>query len=228
MLRRSWWKFYDPALLADDNIQQLPAFEQIVASWDTAFKDTNTSDFVVGQVWGIHQADRYLLYGFRRRANLNATKDAMRAAYNWVERRWPNVAHKILIEKSANGVDIIAELSRELPGVLPITVVGDKIIRAMAAQPPLEAGNIFVPGRAVPNSTTGYQAPGWVADLIEEAATFPNGQHDDQVDAYSQAINWARINPPLRWGTRSSVSRPRGRIPGVRTHDDRLHHYRNI
>ena len=29
-------------------------------------------------------------------------------------------------------------------------------------------------------------------NLIEEAATFPNGKHDDQVDAYSQAINWAR------------------------------------
>jgi hypothetical protein len=96
----------------------------------------------------------------------------------------------------------------------------------MAAQPPLEAGNIFVPGRLMPNSATGYQAADWVASLIEEAATFPNGQHDDQIDAYSQAINWARTNPSLRWGSRSSISRPKGRIPGVRTHDDRLYHYR--
>jgi hypothetical protein len=34
----------------------------------------------------------------------------------------------------------------------------------------------------------------WVTTLIDEAATFPNGKHDDQVDAYSQAINWARTN----------------------------------
>lgn len=32
----------------------------------------------------------------------------------------------------------------------------------------------------------------WNASLIEEAALFPNGNNDDRVDAFSQAINWAR------------------------------------
>ena len=31
----------------------------------------------------------------------------------------------------------------------------------------------------------------WVNDLIEECAAFPNGAHDDQVDAMTQAL--------LRW-----------------------------
>jgi predicted phage terminase large subunit-like protein len=121
----------------------------------------------------------------------------MRAAYQWVERRWPRTPHKILIEKSANGIDIITELKRELPGVLAIPVTSDKITRAMAASPPLEAGNIFVPGRKTPDAA-GYQAPEWVAQLIEEAATLPSGRHDDQVDAYSQATNHARTHPPQR------------------------------
>ena len=139
----------------------------------------------------------------------------MRAAYAWVERRWPRTPHTLLIEKSANGTEIIAALKRELTGVLSVSVSTDKITRAMAAQPPLEAGNIYLPGRAAPDTAAGYEAAQWVSCLIEEAATFPNGTHDDQVDAYSQAINWARgrNNGTMR------ISIPQGRIP---THDDHL------
>src|SRR5262249_8022172 len=96
ILKRGWWRFYNPDLLADDQIKHLPHCSHIVASWDTAFKDKTPSDYVVGQVWGIDRADRYLLYGYRQRANLQATKDAMRAAHAWVERRWPRTAHTIL------------------------------------------------------------------------------------------------------------------------------------
>ena len=216
LLKRAWWRFYDPNWLADRQINQLPRFQRIIQSWDTAFKDKTSSDYVVGQIWGIHRADRYLLYSYRQHANLHATKDAMRAAHAWVERRFPHTPHVLLIEKSANGSEIIDELKRELPGVLAVTVSTDKITRAMAAQPPLEAGNIYLPGRATPDNPAGYDASAWVSDLIEEAATFPNGSYDDQVDAFSQAINWARSHThrPGRWSV------PQGRIP---THTDTLH-----
>jgi len=52
----------------------------------------------------------------------------------------------------------------------------------MAVSPPVEAGNVYLPYPSI--------AP-WVNDFIEECATFPNGAHDDQVDAMSQAL--------LRW-----------------------------
>ena len=185
----------------------MPKFQRIVASRDTALKDKTTSDYVVGQVWGIRGADRYLLHGYRQRANLQATKDAMRAAHRWIETRWPRTPHTILIEKTANGVEIIAELRRELPGIVKVSVSTDKITRAIAASPPLEAGNVFVPGRANPNSAAGYDAPDWIANLIEEAATFPNGDHDDQVDAFSQAINWARTR--TTFGGRVYVTKAR-------------------
>ena len=208
LLKRAWWRFYDPGLLAEHQIRQLPRFSRIVASWDTAFKDKTTSDYVVGQVWGIHRADRYLLYSYRQRANLQATKDAMRAAYAWVERRWPRIGHTILIEKSANGVEIIDELKREFPGVQAVTVSIDKISRVIAASAPLESGNVFLPGRLAPGSAAGYQAADWVAGLIEEAALFPNGKNDDQVDAFSQAINWARGR-----SRPATIHFPSGRLP---------------
>ena len=58
---------------------------------------------------------------------------AMRDAHDWVEERWPRAPYTILIEKSANGAEIIAALKRELTGVIAITVSTDKITRAIAA-----------------------------------------------------------------------------------------------
>ena len=46
--------------------------------------------------------------------------------------------------------------------------------------------------------------------MIEEAATFPNGKHDDQVDAFSQAINWAQTKTST---TPGGCWVPTGEIP---------------
>lgn len=210
LLKRSWWQFFPPEYLSQDKVTMLPRFQRIVSSWDTAFEDKTSSDYVVGQVWGLSGADRYLLWSYRRHANLNATTEAMRNANRWVGERWPKAGHTILIEKSANGAEIIATLKRELTGVIAVTVSTDKITRAIAASTPLESGNIYVPGRAAPDTSTGYIAPDWVASLIDEGAAFPNGKYDDQVDAFSQAINWA-AGKPTSTGMRFFV--PRGRIP---------------
>jgi predicted phage terminase large subunit-like protein len=54
--------------------------------------------------------------------------------------------------------------------------------RAAAVSPLIEAGNVYL--------LHPQYAP-WVDDFIEECAAFPNGAHDDQVDAMTQAL--------LRW-----------------------------
>lgn len=193
ILKRADWMFYPPEWLDDEGRQHLPRFTHVVQSWDTAFKDKTSSDFVVGQVWGVRGADRYLLRVFRDRMNMTATKTAMREANAWVAERWPRAATKILIEKSANGVDIIADLKRELPGIEPVTASVDKTQRAIAASPALESGNVWLPGFKS-DEPAGYESrsPASTAQLIEEAAVFPKGSRDDSVDAFSQAMNWAR------------------------------------
>jgi predicted phage terminase large subunit-like protein len=173
----------------------LPKFTHIVASWDTAFENKTTSDYVVGQLWGVAGSDRYLLHSYRRHTNLQGTIQAMREAHHWAAERWPDAGHATLIEKSANGAEIINELKRELTGVLPVVVSTDKVSRAIAAAPAAEAGNVYLPGSAAPDTAAGYHAPNWVASFIEEAATFPNGRYDDQVDAFTQAMKWIREQP---------------------------------
>jgi hypothetical protein len=53
--------------------------------------------------------------------------------------------------------------------------------RAQAATPTIEAGRIFLP----------ESAP-WLAEFLDEHASFPNGAHDDQVDSVTQFINYVR------------------------------------
>jgi predicted phage terminase large subunit-like protein len=77
---------------------------------------------------------------------------------------------------------VIQMLAHEIPGLLPVNPQGGKIGRAAAVSPLIEAGNVFLPHPDY--------AP-WVNDFIEECLAFPNGAHDDQVDAMTQAL--------LRW-----------------------------
>jgi len=92
--------------------------------------------------------------------------------------KWPGTIAK-LIEDKANGRAVVQMLAREIPGLLPVNPQGGKIARAAAVSPLIEAGNVYLPHPLF--------AP-WVNDFIEECVAFPNGAHDDQVDAMTQAL----------------------------------------
>lgn len=193
LLKRWYWQYFDPKLL--DEIERLPKFRRIMCSWDTAFKEKTTSDYVVGTVWGVFGADRYLLRRVREQMSFGATKRAMKEVRHWATNAWPQAAVTTLIEKSANGVDIITELKREITGVVSYTAQSDKYLRASEAEPTLEAGNCHVPGVMLPDRSGPDPArtPAWVQEFIDELARFNKGEHDDQVDSWSQAMNWLNL-----------------------------------
>ena len=165
LIKRNWWKFY----------RETPAlFDEVIQSWDATFKDTQKSDFVVGQVWGRTGAEKYLLDQVRARMDFTATIQAIRT----LSAKWPTATAK-LIEDKANGPAIITTLKRELQGLIPVNPQGSKEARLSAVAPQIEAGNVYLPD---PSTSP------WVHDFIEEMAAFPTGAHDDQVDALSQAL----------------------------------------
>jgi predicted phage terminase large subunit-like protein len=131
---------------------------------------------VVLQVWGRAGARFFLVHQVRERLGYAATKAAIRN----LKRLYPDIGG-IFIEDAANGTAVIEELGHEIPGIIPVRPLGGKVARANAAQPFLEAGNCFLPDPDAP----GHE---WVAEFIEECAAFPRGAHDDQVDAWSQAM----------------------------------------
>jgi predicted phage terminase large subunit-like protein len=189
IIQRHWWVYYGPTL-------PLPRFDVILQSWDLAFTDTASADYVVGQVWGITGADRYLLRQVRQRLSFTDTLTAIRTQTDWVNATFPQAyGHQILVEQAANGSAVIDYLRREskIQSIIAVIPEGDKINRAHAVCPQIEAGNVYLPG-APNHDHTGCdpsRTESWVQDLIEEAATFPNGTNDDQVDALSQALRRA-------------------------------------
>lgn len=165
------------------NILAVPVpaeFDTMIQSWDMAFKDKDSSDYVVGQVWGAKGADRFLLDQVRARMDMPATKEAV----GTLSKRWPEAAAK-LVEDKANGPAVIQELRHDVDGLIEVTPEGGKIARAHAVSPQVEAGNIYLPHPAC--------AP-WIAAFVEETAAFPNGRYDDQVDAMTQALNRMRTS----------------------------------
>ena len=90
---------------------------QIVLSWDTSLKDRKRNDYVSGQAWGVHRADRYLLRTFHRArepASARSTRCARCTPGRTGNGRAPR--SRILIETAASGPDAIEQLKRELTG----------------------------------------------------------------------------------------------------------------
>ncbi len=176
IFKRNWWQYY----------RRVPdRFDEIIQSWDMTFKDIKTADFVVGQVWGRKGADKYLLDQVRDRMDFPATIQAVRT----LSAKWPQ-AHAKIVEDKANGPAVIATLKKEISGLIPVEPQGSKESRAWAVSPEVEAGNVYLPDPSI--------AP-WVHDFIEECTTFPNGQHDDQVDAMTQALMRLRVQQIAIW-----------------------------
>jgi predicted phage terminase large subunit-like protein len=215
ILKRTHWRFFPPAWLEDGSRHHLPAFHGLVQSWDTAFKDRTVNDYVAGSLWGNVGADMYLLAARKDHLSLSGTKQAIRDMTGWAETCWPTLGMRILVERSANGPEVITELQREIRGIIPVGAAsqGSKVARAEAAEPALEGGNIYVPGAMAPDLPSFYdpaQTPAYAQSLIESCAQFPFGEHDDEVDAFTQAVNWSR---GAGRRTRATLGRPAGILP---------------
>ena len=164
IFKREWWQYYD----------KLPEHIQLVGiSVDATFKDSDTSDFVAIEVWGKLNNDYYLIDLIKKRMDFPETLKAIR----YMADKYPN-KHSILIEDKANGSAIISMLKHEIGGIIPITPQESKIARANAITGIVEGGNVYLP-----------RYSDFTGEFVEEFASFPNGVHDDLVDACTQFIN---------------------------------------
>jgi predicted phage terminase large subunit-like protein len=143
-------------------------------SCDCTFKDVNTADYVVLQVWCALGANFYLIDQVRERLDVLATCQAITT----LRAKWRDIG-TVLVEDKANGPAVITILKNTVPGIQPVTPEGGKESRANATASYHRAGNVHLPDPSI--------AP-WVHDYIEEHTSFPFAAHDDQVDAQSQAL----------------------------------------
>lgn len=194
-LRRDWWKF----------ATTIPAkFDDAISSWDMKLKDKESGDYVVGQAWGRTGSDFWLVEQLRGQWNLATVKLAvvlLSVRHPYLRRHY--------IENTGNGPEVMEQLRagdktyvvseaesgrlgmtdderaavqkimrRGMTALLPVNVKGSKTVRARAVSGILEGGHVHLRD----GDPEGLK-------LVDEAAAFPNGEHDDQVDAWSQAIS---------------------------------------
>lgn len=164
-IKRHWWHWYEPADLPQ-------RWDYLISSWDCGFRKTATSDFVVGQVWGAYGPNRYLLDQVRDRMGPAETYNAIAAQ----RQKWKPL--QILIEAKASGDSIIDSFRSEgIGNIVGVDPLGGKESRIRAAATIVMNGTIYLPNHEKFSS-----------ELVEEAAEFPLGNNDDQLDAMSQAL----------------------------------------
>lgn len=162
-------------------VEALPA-EGIrwVRAWDLASsapKAGSDPDWTVGKKWGKDAAGRYYIADVVR---MRGTPDEVEACIvNTAKRDGKAVRISIPQDPGQAGKAQVLYLTKKLAGyrVTSSPETGDKVTRAepMAAQ--INVGNV-----------TMLKAP-WNDALVAEMRVFPNGAHDDQVDAGSRAFN---------------------------------------
>lgn len=163
IISRDWWRFYG----------ETPDFAAQYISVDAAFKGEDNSDYVSIQVWGKNRQDYYLRYCLNKHLDFPGTLDALRT----ITKLYPD-AKQILIEDKANGPAIIQTLQKEM-FCIPIDPQGGKVARLNAVSAAIESGHVYLPE---------LKTNPWVADFIDQFTAFPNGKHDDMVDAATQAL----------------------------------------
>jgi predicted phage terminase large subunit-like protein len=174
--KRPWWRRYGEMLWSvDEDGNYFVECDEMIMSWDMTFKDTRSSDFVVGQVWARRGANVYLLDQVHKRLSFTDTITSFKALCE----KWPQARAK-LVEDKANGAAVIDTLKSKIGGIIPINPKESKYARANAVSPFIEAGNVWLPNTEI--------ALFEVESFIEEAAAFPNSAHDDRVDSTSQAL----------------------------------------
>lgn len=161
IFKGAWLKYYD----------ELPKLEGISVSVDATFKKTENGSRVSIIVLGSKGAQRFVVDNVTRAMTFSETLDAIRA----VCAKWNPT--KVLVEDKANGPAIIDTLKATISGIVAVEPHGSKEARAQAIAPTIEAGDVYWPRNAP-----------WLDDMRFELESFPNGAHDDQVDALTQAL----------------------------------------
>jgi predicted phage terminase large subunit-like protein len=173
IFRRDAFKFY--------RRHQLPiVWHQQIQSWDMAFKKTDDSSKVAGQVWGRLGANKFLLSRVNKRMSL---PESIAAVLIMTDNN-PEALAKV-IEDKANGPAIMQTLESRVPGLTPWppkgTPMQSKEARAHNYSIHVEAGNVWLPHP---------EDDPTIEEFIQQHESCPNGEFWDEIDAAGQAMDY--------------------------------------
>jgi len=201
IIQREWWQLWER--------ESYPQFDYVVASLDTAYTTKQENDPSAMTVWGIWSggdqtaqitraptSDGEMMAVLERTYRQEHPKCML--MYAWTERLELHElvekvretmdrygADRLLIENKASGHSVAQELRRvyghEDFGVQMVDPkTADKMARLYSVQHLFSEGLIYAPDRS------------WSDAVINQAAQFPKGKHDDLVDTVSMAMRHLR------------------------------------
>lgn len=175
MVKRDWWQLWER--------EDTPRLDYIIQSYDTAYSKKETADYSAITTWGVFEPKEN---GEQHLILLDAKKgrwsfpELKEIAVDQNEYWEPDM---MLIEAKASGASLADEL-RMLN--LPVTTFSpgrrkggggmDKTTRMHMVSPIFESGKVWYPDEK------------FADEVIEEVASFPNGDHDDYCDSMTMAL----------------------------------------
>ena len=180
IIKREWWRVWEE--------ERPPPCEFIIQAWDTAFEKSTRADYSACTTWGVWwpekepgngatgSANIVLLDSFKDRMEFPELKKVTLAHYNaWHLESRPV---SMIVEKKASGAPLIYELrAMGIPvGEFTPSKGNDKISRVNAVSDIFASGMVWAPQTR------------WAEELVDEVASFPNGEHDDLVDSMTLAM----------------------------------------
>ena len=175
MVKRDWWQLWER--------EDTPRLDYIIQSYDTAYSKKETADYSAITTWGVFEPKEngeqhlILLDAKKGRWNFPELKEI---AVDQNEYWEPDM---MLIEAKASGASLADELRMMN---LPVTTFSpgrrkggggmDKTTRMHMVSPIFESGKVWYPDEK------------FADEVIEEVASFPNGDHDDYCDSMTMAL----------------------------------------
>ena len=176
VIKREWWNAWEE--------EDIPQLDYIIQSYDTAYSKKETADYSAITTWGVFEphgnGDQHLILldAKRGRWNFPELKQIAQEENDYWE---PDM---MLIEAKATGQPLADEMRLlNLPVITfsPGRKKGgggvDKTTRMHMASPIFESGKVWYPA-----------AQKFADEVIEEVASFPNGDHDDFCDSMTMAL----------------------------------------
>ena len=220
VLKRDWWQKWEQP--------SYPPFDYVIAAVDTAYTTKSENDPSAMTVWGVWKGGDQTAVVTRspgadgQMAILNRQykeeHPKCMLMYAWAERLELHEliakvqetmddygVDKLLIENKASGISVAQEIRRvygydEFAVQLVDPKGLDKLARLYSIQHIFAEGLIYAPERP------------WAEMVINQAAQFPRGKHDDLVDTTSMALKHLREIGLLVRGSEWTAGLDEGRI----------------
>jgi len=159
-----------------DIVDALPANLRMVRAWDIAASDQK-GDYTVGVKMGVTNTGEFFVIDVVRDQWETDERDKQIVQTAAIDGR--NIRQRLPQDAAAAGKSQAKAFIKLLSGfpVRTELVSGDKVTRADPFSSQVNAGNVRL------------LKADWNRAFIEELRNFPNGKHDDQVDAAADAFN---------------------------------------